>query len=335
MSKSTLIIFGLFLIFIFILLAAPEPSQAASYSNGTLIRADGDYKVFVIHNNKKRWLRNEAIFNSYKNSWDKIVVLPKATVDAIPYNNLIRADGTKVYALNDLGYKRHIFNPDIFDSYGLSWADVADISQTEFSYYPDCNIIRQDGDEKVYYIEGTTRRWIKTIEAFYANNFNWEALQIINAYDMNHYTLGPEITGVTPTASPSIISVTPNRIVNDRETNITIVGDNFKPGATVKIGANYSATNVTVVTKTAVFATVPAGIPPGTYDLSLINPDQTKTTLANGFTFVSSTATPAPTSSPTATATPTPTPATSPTPTPSPGSSPTPTPSPLWEAPYI
>jgi len=186
---------------------APYFVSAATYSNGTLIRAEGDSKVFVINNNKKRWLRSEAVFNSYKKSWDAILVLPKAMVDKIPYNNLIRADGIKVYALNDLGYKRHIFNPDIFNSYGLSWADVADINQTELVNYPDCNLIQQAEDKKIYYIDETIRRWVKTIDVFSANNFNWDAVQIINTEDMGHYDLGADVTDkieiATPTPTPT------------------------------------------------------------------------------------------------------------------------------------
>jgi len=179
-------------------------SNAASYPNGTLIRADGDYKVFVIYSNKKRWLRNEAIFNSYKNSWDKIKVLSPKEVSAIPYNNLIRADGTKVYALNDLGYKRHILNPDIFSSYNLKWEDIADINQTEFANYPDCNLARQAGDLKIYYILGNVRRWIVSPDVFYLNHFNPDAVQIINAQDMSSYVLGDNITGKI-----DIIALTP------------------------------------------------------------------------------------------------------------------------------
>lgn len=292
-------------------------ANGAIYNNGTLLRASGDDKIFVTHNNKKRWIRNQIIFNSYKFSPGSEKIITKAEMDKIIYNNLVRVGGIKVYALNDVGYKRHIFNPDIFNSYGLSWADVADINNTEFGFYPDCNLIRQYGEEKVYYIDGTTRRWIKTVEAFNTNAFNWEAIQIINETDMNHYTLGEDITGkitASPTPTPTssgatITSVTPSNVLNNKSTNITIVGTNFKTGVTVKIGTT-SAINVTVVNSTTISAAVPSGVAAGTYNLVITNTDGTGATLNNAITVSTSIYA---------------------TPTPSP--TPTPTPTPIWEAP--
>jgi len=289
-------------------------AQGAIYNNGVLLRASGDDKIFVTHNNKKRWIRNQIIFDSYKFSSSSVKIITKAEMDKIIYNNLVRVGGIKVYALNDVGYKRHIFNPDIFNSYGLSWADVADINNTEYGFYPDCNLIRQDGDEKVYYIDGTTKRWVKSIEAFNANNFKWEAIQIINATDMNHYTNGADITGKisdpnSPTPTPSgvtISTITPNRVINNKSTNITITGTNFKTGAVVKIGA-ISAINITVVNSTTISAAVPSGISPATYDVTISNSDGTSGILREGIIVALSLVSPTPT--------------------------PSITPTPLWEAP--
>jgi hypothetical protein len=288
-------------------------AYGAIYNNGTLLRASGDDKIFVTHNNKKRWIRNQIIFNSYKFSPGSERIITKAEMDKIIYNNLVRVGGVKVYALNDVGYKRHIFNPDIFDSYGLSWADVADINNTEFGFYPDCNLIKQVDEEKVYYIDGTTRRWVKSIEAFNANSFKWEAIQIINATDMNHYTLGEDITGkistVSPTPTPSgvtISTITPKTIINSKSNNITISGINFKTGATVKIGT-ILAISVTVVNSSTISATVPSGISPATYDVTISNTDGTAGTLKDGLVVALSIVSPTPT--------------------------PSTTPTPLWEAP--
>lgn len=278
-----------FLLALGILFAAPlfTSAQTQIHPDGTLIRAEGNPKVFIIHHDKKRWLRNEAIFESYKHSWGAVKVLPPSEVNEIPYNNLIRADGTKVYALNDLGYKRHIFNPDIFNSYNLSWDDVADINQTELENYPDSNLVRQAGDEKVYYIEGTTRRWVKSTDAFNVNNFNWEAVQIINNIDINHYSIGVDVTVNVQVNIPETLSIngiTPNQITNNQSTTVTITGNNFQNGATVKIGTSSYATDVNVLNSTTITATIPSGLAVGTYNIIVTNLDNTSATLTNAIT---------------------------------------------------
>ena len=178
--------------------AAPfNRNGSSSYPNGMLVRAEGDERVYVIHKNKKRWLRNETIFNSYAvNSWDDVRVLPKSIVDVIPHNNLLRADGTTVYAINDKGYKRHIRNQDIFNSYELSWDDVADINSTELAQYSDSRLVRVFGDTKLYYIDGIVLGLISPLDAFYTNNLSWDEVHTINADDFSSYTIGSEITGI-------------------------------------------------------------------------------------------------------------------------------------------
>lgn len=313
---------------------------AVRYPNGTLIRAEGDYKVFAIHNYKKRWLINEAIFNFYR-SGRKVKILSKKIVDSIPYNRLIRVRGdAKVYIINEFGYKRHLLSLDLFKPYGLSPADIADISKAEFNNYPDCNILKQVGDPRVYYIEGTIKRWIKDIDVFNENNFKWEALQVGNAQDMGCYQTGPEIAGKigepenklseTPKASVlSISSIVPQRLTNDKSVNVTIAGANFKAGATIKIGINYFAADVNVLSQETISATIPAGIAPGIYDLIIVNSDGSVAVLKNGLSVFLPV--PSPTSIPIPVVTPTtssaPIPAQSPTPTPTPLPTATPCPS--------
>ncbi len=63
------------------------------------------------------------------------------------HNRLIREEGgTRVYALNEFGYKRHIANPEVFNSYGFKWEDIAEVSITGMDNYSESLLIRD-----VYY----------------------------------------------------------------------------------------------------------------------------------------------------------------------------------------
>ena len=178
------------------------------YPDGTLIRAENDYKIYVIQNGNKRWIRNVDIFNSYNFNWNDIKIISQKELEKLPINNLIREkNDVKVYALNDNGYKRHILNPEIFDSYNLNWRDVAVITETELSIYLDSYLIREVDNPKVYFLDGKTKRWVINAEVFYKNDFDWNIIQIVNKKDAETYEAGSDVTpGVkVEKPKPSII----------------------------------------------------------------------------------------------------------------------------------
>jgi hypothetical protein len=69
--------------------------------------------------------------------------------------------------------------------------------------------------------------------------------------------------------------------------NVTILGSNFRPGATVALvsgtGATFPITDVTVDNGGTIFATVPTGIPAGSYGVVVTNTDSTSGTLDGGY----------------------------------------------------
>ena len=87
---------------------------------------------------------------------------------------------------------------------------------------------------------------------------------------------------------PVVTIVTPNTGPAEGGTAVSIMGSNFKPGATVTFGG-MAASNVTVVSSNQITATTPAHFP-NTVDVRVNNPDDQFGVLLNGFTFVSTTA---------------------------------------------
>ncbi|MFC1715666.1 PKD domain-containing protein [Candidatus Poribacteria bacterium] len=82
---------------------------------------------------------------------------------------------------------------------------------------------------------------------------------------------------------PAVTSVSPNQVIDVGGTRVTIRGQNFQNGATVRIG-NASATAVSFVSSTSITATTPSG-PVGAVDVSVTNPDGQRGTLARGLTY--------------------------------------------------
>ena len=161
--------------------AGPFSFSPNFFPNKMLVQAEGEGKVYAIHNNKKRQT------NVAK---EEVYMFPKSVVDVIPFNNLIRQEGApEVYALNDNGYKRYIRNIEVFNSYGFSWDDVAVISAAEFTQYPESRLVRPFGDTKLYAIDGASAHLIDPIETTVFGSYKWEEIHVINSVDFKNYGL--------------------------------------------------------------------------------------------------------------------------------------------------
>jgi len=98
-------------------------------------------------------------------------------------------------------------------------------------------------------------------------------------------------------AAPSIVSVSPDLIVNDIPREITVHGTGFETGSFVTVGS--TAVLTTFVDTETLRANVPQGFTPGLYTVLVTNPDPPTASLPAGLTVVA--ASPTPTPPPTAT----------------------------------
>ena len=76
---------------------------------------------------------------------------PVANAVTINEGDLIRGpDGIKVYIVNANGFKRHIFNPEVFNMYGhLKWSNIKEVDQATLDSYTASDIYRVDTDYRV------------------------------------------------------------------------------------------------------------------------------------------------------------------------------------------
>ena len=87
----------------------------------------------------------------------------------------------------------------------------------------------------------------------------------------------------TVTLPPSLSGIAPASAYNDLDTTVTISGSDFASTPTVSLGST-ALTNVALANSTTLTATVPWGMDPGTYDLTVTNPDCGNSTLTGAYT---------------------------------------------------
>ncbi len=176
---------------------APFSIEAyAEYLEATanLLRAMGQNRVYRIVNEKRLWVPTISAFNAQGLKWEDIQEVDEAEVTQYPEAKLIQViDSPKVYYLTESGLKRHIVNSQVFESYDNKWEDIIEVTAAVLDVYPDNNLIRAEGDYKVYKLEDGKKRWIKTAEAFNRLGFDWTKIAPVNTMEVNAYSVGVEI----------------------------------------------------------------------------------------------------------------------------------------------
>ncbi|MBU1289647.1 hypothetical protein KKG85_00120 [Patescibacteria group bacterium] len=109
-----------------------------NYPDGSLIRAKGDYKVYIINGGYKRWIQNSKIFDYYGHlNWESIIEVSREELSGYRESWLIRADGDKrVYEVNGDGTKHWLnMTAEQFSITGRLWDMVYIINTSERDLY--------------------------------------------------------------------------------------------------------------------------------------------------------------------------------------------------------
>ena len=111
-----------------------QPSEKAA---ATLIRVEGDSRVYVIVNNFKRHIPNPSVFNSYGYKWSDIKTVPAGELAKFQVTTLMRAQGDpKVYAIEN-GARKWITSLAEFNSKGYKWEAIVEVNAVEIEAYPE------------------------------------------------------------------------------------------------------------------------------------------------------------------------------------------------------
>lgn len=145
-------------------------------------------------------------------------VTASAAVTPLSDGDLVRGpDGIKVYIVKPAphgtyaGWKRHIFNPAVFNMYGhLKWENIQSINQETVDAYQTSDLYKELNDPKVYSLEesgsSAAKHWIENEAAFLANGYSWSQIFTVNEAERDYYVSGSPITTtvVTPPVTPPV-----------------------------------------------------------------------------------------------------------------------------------
>lgn len=116
--------------------SADQPEQP-TLSEGALVRAEGDTRVYVIKGGYKRWIPSPDIMDMYGHlRWEDIQIVSAAALAAHEESRLVREEGdVRVYLVHENGSKEWITSEADFLSRGFSFGMVYIINERELNWY--------------------------------------------------------------------------------------------------------------------------------------------------------------------------------------------------------
>jgi len=106
--------------------------------DGSLIRADGDYKVYVVNGGWRRHIISSKIFSFYPQfGFDKVKVVSSLVLAQYRESSLIRYQaGTKVYSMDESGGKHWLdISAGQFSNSGRDWDSIFVVNLNELNFY--------------------------------------------------------------------------------------------------------------------------------------------------------------------------------------------------------
>ncbi len=189
----------------------PLATTNQKYPDGSILRAEGDKKVYLIENNERRWITSAEIFSSRYNWQDIQIVFSGDLADfelgeeinKLADDSLVKGISEKVYLVKN-GQKRWVVNAFTFNRRGYQWENIRQISESELSsysegenildipLYPD-GILIKGSSYKVYLISGGNKKWIASAEVFSARGYQWNKIITVSDENLNWYAEGERI----------------------------------------------------------------------------------------------------------------------------------------------
>ncbi|NKB17869.1 MAG: hypothetical protein HC770_06975 [Pseudanabaena sp. CRU_2_10] len=126
---------------------APLPISTIDFKDGTLIKGSLP-AVYVISDNKRRLIPDEATFNASGYKWENIRTISDRALNAIPElpplsarivfkdGTLLKGSRAAIYVISS-GRRRLIPNGQTFDALGYRWENVQQISDSQLESIPE------------------------------------------------------------------------------------------------------------------------------------------------------------------------------------------------------
>lgn len=175
------------------ILTAAELAKIPDYEDN-LIRRSGDVKIYLVVNGIKRHIPNPVVFQDYGFSWGDVRDVEQGVIDKYKTAFLVRASKEpEVYYLKE-GVRKFIPTLEIFNSYGDRMEDVQIISKMEMASYSITNLIRLQGSDDIYFLQGYTKRKILNATVFDRYNFDRNQVIDVNQTELDYYQSGEPLT---------------------------------------------------------------------------------------------------------------------------------------------
>ena len=175
------------------------------------IKAPDDYKIYVINNAQKKWIRTAEEFDE-NYDWNDIQEIYAGAVDSLPEVSvfiqdikegaIIRTKGdVDIYIVKYIGNKRFIrliLNPSVFRSYGhLRWEDVIEVEKETVNSFTTSNLVRNAITGRIYRLtangDNGIRRHFRSISVMQRLGYDLDAVYEINETDENSYEQGDDL----------------------------------------------------------------------------------------------------------------------------------------------
>jgi len=114
------------------------------FSEGALVRAQGDSKVYIIKNSPKigkvfkRWIQTEEVFGFYSHfTWSDIIEVKQGLLSGFSESFLIQKTGDyRVYEVDAFGRKTWLdITAAEFEASGRSWDAIYEVNEAEFGWF--------------------------------------------------------------------------------------------------------------------------------------------------------------------------------------------------------
>lgn len=181
--------------------------------NKSLIRVRNTQTVYVVEDGVKRPIPSPAVLRSQGLSFGNISEVDQSEADTYGDGNAIcYADGTmvrernrnEVYVIAN-GEKKHITDPASFAALGYNWRNVIEVESGVLGLYrnrtamqsnsvhPEGALIREEGTNTVYLVEGGKKKPISSLNIFDARRLNWDKVLVVNDVQMKKFQLGANL----------------------------------------------------------------------------------------------------------------------------------------------
>lgn len=158
-----------------------------SLKSGDLIRSSSGPEVYIITSEgKKEHIVSPDEFSKRGYKWDQIKIVaqdeisqildftPTQTVGAVegiyPNGTLIKSENDPTVYIIINGKKRSIPDPASFNNWGYKWDQIKEVPPAKTSEFEDIrissDIVRAQGDDRIYRIIGDKKLWIPSVKAF-------------------------------------------------------------------------------------------------------------------------------------------------------------------------